>query len=86
MATTATPHQKPSSAIGEGLLTERQAGELLGFTATTMRISRMNGKLAGSQAPPWLKLGKSVRYRRADLDAWLEKAAVECCAPAAYHA
>jgi len=86
MATTAAPHQQPSSAIEGGLLTERQAGELLGFTATTMRISRMNGKLAGCQAPPWLKLGRSVRYRRSDLDAWLNEVAVEHHAPIPSHA
>ena len=86
MATTATPHQRTPSVIEEGLLTERQAGELLGFSATTMRISRMNGKLSGCQAPPWLKIGRSGRYRRTDLDAWLKETAVEHHAPIPSHA
>lgn len=29
-------------------------------------------RLVGSDGPPYLKIGRLCRYRRADVDAWLE--------------
>jgi len=34
-----------------------------------LRQARMNGN---KNAPPFLKIGKAVRYRKSDLDAWLD--------------
>ena len=52
---------------------EKQAARAIGMSVAYLRASRLaspgNGRTAG---PVWTKLGKrSVRYRIADLDAWL---------------
>ncbi|MDH3667872.1 MAG: helix-turn-helix domain-containing protein [Paracoccaceae bacterium] len=43
------------------------AADRIGLSASTLAKLRM--KRAG---PPWVALGRSVRYRVADLDAWVE--------------
>jgi len=64
-------------ADGSHYLTEDQSAMLLGLSAHTMRIARHRGTLLGNPAPVWLKLGREVRYRRADLIEWVERHAVE---------
>lgn len=50
------------------LLTEPQAAEYLGgIPPRTLRQWRYTGK-----GPIFTKLGRAVRYRRDDLDAWIE--------------
>ena len=44
----------------------REAAEYLGLSKPTLERYRLTG-----DGPPFCKLGKSVRYRRVDLDAWL---------------
>lgn len=59
-------------------LNDKQSGLLLGgLSAKTMRNSRARGTLLGYDAPPWVKLGCLVRYRRRDLLEWAERVAVE---------
>ena len=47
---------------------ETEAAEIVGAAVQTMRNNRHLGK-----GPPYLKLGKSVRYRVSDLIEYLEK-------------
>ena len=61
-------------------LVERQAADYLGYRPATLRQSRWSGKLAGAPAPPAIRLGRSIRYRVEDLDAWLEQHAEEVSA------
>jgi len=54
-------------------LTEKEAAHYIGLGVGTLQKSRMNGKLTGRlPPPPFVKLGKAVRYLKADLDKWLE--------------
>ena len=55
----------------ETLLTSQQAASHLQYSEYTLRLSRSTGILAGVQAPPFFKLGRSVRYKKSDLDNWL---------------
>lgn len=51
----------------------------VGLSVATLEKKRVNG-----DGPPFLKLGRSVRYRPADLDAWMERRIVGStsqCAP-----
>ena len=57
------------------LLTEEQAANILQISPFTLLRLRVHG-LKGRAGPPWIKMGKSVRYRRSDLDAWIEKQVV----------
>ena len=54
------------------LLVERDAAKHIGMSVAFLRASRVRGTLGNqTPAPPYLRLGSSVRYDRADLDAWL---------------
>ena len=47
------------------LQNEKQAAEWLGLSVRWLQESRVTG-----EGPPFLKIGRSVRYRIEDLDAW----------------
>lgn len=53
------------------MINEKEAAERLCVTVNTVRTWRSNGK-----GPRYYKVGKAVRYRPEDLDAWLEICAV----------
>jgi predicted DNA-binding transcriptional regulator AlpA len=49
------------------LLTETDAGQLLGLAPATLRNMRCSGR-----GPAFIKIGGLVRYRHADLVDWIE--------------
>lgn len=53
------------------LLTERQTAELLGWAPITLRLRRFRG-----QEPQYLKLGRSVRYERETIEAFIIRSRV----------
>lgn len=53
---------------GTELLDDKAAAELLGVSPGTLAVWRCTGRYR----LPFLKVGRKVRYRRADLLAWLE--------------
>ncbi len=62
-------------AVPRGL-TEKQAAGHTGFSPIYLRSLRVkdtrrikNGEPI--EGPPWVKIGRAVRYMREDLDAWL---------------
>lgn len=50
------------------LLDEKQAAELLTVAPGTLSVWRSTGRYS----VPFIKVGRRVRYRRSDLDAWLD--------------
>lgn len=53
--------------------TEKDAASYIGMSRSYLAQSRMTGELTGrTQAPPFIKIGRAVRYLREDLDAWLD--------------
>ena len=56
----------------ERLLTEAEAGKILGWSTTTLQTRRWKG-----QPPRYVKLGRNVRYRPEDLQAFLADHVVE---------
>lgn len=53
-------------------LTEIEAARYIGMSRSFLAQSRMEGhRLNRTQAPPFIKIGRAVRYRRKDLDQWL---------------
>jgi excisionase family DNA binding protein len=56
------------------LLTTREVAEMLGFSPATITHWRARPP---KKALPYLKLGGRVRYRRADVEAYLAEALVE---------
>ena len=49
-------------------LTSKTAAEYIGMSESWLRKSRLKGN---TDAPPYLKISKAVRYLKSDLDAWL---------------
>ena len=56
----------PSTNPASALLNEREAADFLSLSYRTLQAWRVRGG-----GPQFIKLGSNVRYRPADLDAWL---------------
>lgn len=65
---TMSNERRPSS----GLMTEHQAAAYTGHSVSAYRKWRYTG-----EGPRYAKLGASVRYRKRDLDEWIEANLVE---------
>jgi predicted DNA-binding transcriptional regulator AlpA len=62
------PQKKRIRNRGEmGLITEIEAAKVLGFTRNW--LTKLRGLGTG---PAFIKLGGAIRYRKADLEAWVE--------------
>lgn len=71
--------QKP---LFEELYDTETAARILGVSPASLRKWRSEGELPGHVPPiPYVKLGKTVRYRKSDLQAYIEH---HLCAPKAY--
>ena len=55
-----------------GLLNERAAAQILGCTASALRKWRLFGR-----GPAYIRVGRLIRYREADLAAFIERNRVE---------
>jgi len=56
----------------ERLLRDEEAAEIIGMSAAFLRKARCVGTLGNATPPPpYIKIGRSIRYRRADLDEWI---------------
>ncbi|MEH6470330.1 MAG: hypothetical protein V7752_03695 [Halopseudomonas sp.] len=54
-------------------LSEIEAANYISMSRSFLAQSRMDGHREGrTQAPPFIKIGRSVRYLREDLDHWLD--------------
>ena len=54
-------------------LTEIEASQYIGMSRSFLAQSRMDGNRDNrTPAPPFIKIGRSVRYLREDLDRWLD--------------
>lgn len=55
------------------VLSEIETAEYIGMSRSFLRQSRMEGNRASrTPAPPFVKIGRSVRYIKDDLDKWLD--------------
>ena len=53
------------------LLTEAQVSGITGFSKNTLRAWRVSGRSIKFNTPPYVKCGRSVRYRASDLQQWM---------------
>ena len=54
------------------LLTSVNAAKYLGVSPGLLRLARVTGEIfKGIKAPPFLKMGRAIRYKKDDLDNWL---------------
>lgn len=55
-------------------LTEIEAAKYIGMSRSFLAQARMDGRRDNrTPAPPFIKIGRSVRYLREDLDNWLNE-------------
>lgn len=60
------------------LLNEVAAASYIGMSVAFLRMGRSRGVLGNrTPPPPYLKLGRHVRYERSDLDTWLNARRVD---------
>ena len=59
--------------ISPRAFSEIEAAKYIGMSRSFLAQSRMDGHRDNrTQAPPFIKIGRSVRYLREDLDQWLD--------------
>ena len=59
-------------------LTEIEASEYIGMSRSFLRQDRINGfREKRTQGPKFLKIGRSIRYLKEDLDQWLLEHRIE---------
>jgi hypothetical protein len=54
------------------LMSEPDAARYLLVSQSFLKVSRMKKSKRRHPGPPFVRMGRSVKYRVADLDAWLE--------------
>lgn len=58
-----------STVGGDRYLTTAEAAEVLDVIPSTLQAWRSNKKVT---SPPWVQIGRNVRYRESDLIRWLQ--------------
>lgn len=59
------------------LLKSKEVANFLSISEELLRKSRSTGYLLGRPAPTHCKLGRSVRYKIEDIEAWVDSSRVE---------
>lgn len=60
--------------MNEKLLRDKEAADIIGMSAAFLRKARCVGTLGNATPPPpYVKIGRAVRYRRSDLDQWISE-------------
>lgn len=78
MATGKIQTEGEARACLRRLLTRKEAANYLGIAEISLRIGAMNGNRANRMdTPPYIKLGRSVRYDIRDLDDFVAAHRVE---------
>jgi predicted DNA-binding transcriptional regulator AlpA len=63
-----------NSEVTKRVLTEIETSAYIGMSRSYLRQARMDGNRENrTPAPPFIKIGRSVRYLREDLDNWLDQ-------------
>lgn len=61
------------NGIVKRVLSEIETSEYIGMSRSFLRQARMEGNRDNrTPAPPFIKIGRSVRYLKEDLDKWLD--------------
>ena len=62
-----------SEEIKNAVLNTEQAAKYICVAKAEVNQSRVTGNLSGLVPPPFIRIGRRVRYRVVDLDEWLDK-------------
>src|SRR5688572_17483924 len=72
----ATPPRTPNAPANTHAINERDAAVYIDMSVAFLRASRCATR-EGTPGPPFIRIGRAIRYLRADLDAWLRAHRVE---------
>jgi len=73
---------RPITTPAPELLDERAAASYIAMSVAYLRADRCRGHVGGTTAgPAYLRLGRTIRYRRDDLDTWLSERRIDRSAP-----
>jgi len=67
------------SRVSDVLLTPTEAAQILGVREQTLAVWRTTGRYS----LPFVRCGRNIRYRSADLTAWLDSRTATCTGQAA---
>lgn len=74
ISTSNAEREKPVISLADTILiTTKEAAVCLGVQPTTLEIWRSTGRCG----PPFIRIGRAVRYKLADLDAWVAARTVD---------
>ena len=60
--------------MNKEILTEKEAATYIGMSRSFLSQDRMNGyRINRTPGPAFIKLGRSIRYHKNDLDSWLNQ-------------
>ncbi|NMU70939.1 helix-turn-helix domain-containing protein, partial [Vibrio parahaemolyticus] len=61
------------TTLDKRVYTEQETALYIGMSRSFLRQARMEGQRKNrTLAPPFIKIGRSVRYLKEDLDQWLD--------------
>lgn len=56
------------------IVNEKEAAKYIGMSVSFLRQARCDGSTANrTLGPPFIRIGRAIRYSISDLNAWLEK-------------
>ena len=63
--------------MDRNLLTEEETAEYISMSRGFLRIARCNtADKKRTSGPPFIKIGRAVRYKKSELDKWLDRRTV----------
>ena len=63
-----------AGSVAKKALTEAETAIYISMSQSFLRQARMNGDRIGrAPGPPFLRIGRAIRYLREDLDTWLDQ-------------
>lgn len=63
-----------AGSVAKKALTEAETATYISMSQSFLRQARMNGDRVGrTPGPPFLRIGRAIRYLREDLDTWLDQ-------------
>jgi predicted DNA-binding transcriptional regulator AlpA len=71
MTLTKSPNTNAATQLLKKLNTDQETAAYLNVSYVALRQSRSTGKLLGVPAPKHLKIGRSIRYKDIDIEAWI---------------
>ena len=64
----------PSASTQPTVLNEHEAATYIHMSTSYLRKQRWKGTQPDrASGPPYIRIGRSIRYRRQDLDDWMER-------------